>query len=63
VLTGLDTIDASEVVGDVLGHSVFGERTVLNDIYELLKKDRSPDQRFGLERIKLADGIYFKFKP
>jgi esterase/lipase superfamily enzyme len=63
VAKGLDTIDASAVIGDILGHSALGERSVIGDIYELLKEDRSPGHRFGMELIHGPDGDYFKFRP
>jgi hypothetical protein len=63
VAQGLDTIDASAIIGDTLGHSHLGERTVTSDIYELLKADRSPGDRFGLECVLGADGDYFEVRP
>jgi hypothetical protein len=63
VAKGLDTIDASEVIGDILGHSPFGERSVISDIYELLKEDRPPGDRFGMERIRGIDGIISSSGP
>jgi esterase/lipase superfamily enzyme len=62
---GLDSVDASAIKGDVLGHSYFaGTRTVLSDLHELLKHRRGPKDRFGLEERKTAAGqTYWRFKP
>lgn len=53
VATGLDTIDASTVETDFLGHSYFGSSdTVLRDLFELVRFNASPDDRFALTRIQ-----------
>ena len=60
---GLDTIDASATIGDILGHSQLGERTVVNDIFDLFKAGLPPAERFGLIRMHHPDGEYFEMRP
>lgn len=46
VLEGLDTIDASDIDTDLLGHSYFGDcNTLLADVGQLLDKNLSPLER------------------
>ncbi len=62
VVTGIDTIDASNVDTSLLGHGYFGERTVLGDIFYLLKDRKGPNDRYGLQRRQtLADRRYWEF--
>ena len=51
----LDTIDASCVDTDFLGHSVaLADRFVLGDVFELLRRGTPPEGRFGLQKIAQA---------
>jgi hypothetical protein len=43
----LDTADASAVERDVLGHSYYGGRTILSDVYTLIDTGKAPP-RFAL---------------
>jgi len=53
VAVGLDTVDASTVDTDFLGHSYFGDSsTVLRDLFELIRFNAAPDDRFALARIE-----------
>lgn len=59
VTDGLETIDATAVDTDLLGHSYFGnERSVLTDLGYLLREG-FPAQRRGLERV--SDKKYWRF--
>ncbi|MGH6932146.1 MAG: alpha/beta hydrolase [Dongiaceae bacterium] len=50
ILPGVDTIDASAVDSDIVGHSYYGEnRQVLADIFNLLRSGQPPGERFGLQ--------------
>jgi esterase/lipase superfamily enzyme len=60
VVNGIDTIDASNVDTSLLGHGYFGERTILGDIFYLLKDRKSPDERFGLIRRTRANVKYWE---
>jgi esterase/lipase superfamily enzyme len=58
VLAGIDTIDASLVPSGFLGHSYYGGRTALGDIYELLKHG-APPPRFGLKPMAKGERTYW----
>ncbi len=56
---GVETVDASAVDTDFLGHSFFSAaRTVLSDIFWLLRDTRA-GERFGLQALKRASEIYY----
>nr|WP_315249422.1 alpha/beta hydrolase [uncultured Duganella sp.] len=63
VVPGVETVDASTVDTDFLGHSFFSAaRTVLSDIYSLLRDDKRAGERFGLQVQKLSGETYFVFR-
>jgi esterase/lipase superfamily enzyme len=45
VIDGMDTIDATRVTADVLGHTLFGNEAFLSDVAVLLTDGRSPSER------------------
>jgi len=63
IIPGLDTIDASAIDTNFLGHSYFSDNyPLLSDIHSILFRDELPATRFGLEQRSHADGMYFAFK-
>jgi esterase/lipase superfamily enzyme len=66
VMPGLDTVDASTVDTEFLGHSYYGDSgTVVSDLKYVIRKSLPPEQRerFVLERVKnAAIGLYWRFK-
>ena len=66
VLEGLDTVDASSVSTEFLGHSYYGDSsTVMADLMYVIRKSLPPEQRerFALERVRnAAIGQYWRFK-
>lgn len=63
VVPGIDTVDVSTVPAGFLGHSYYGgSRSVLTDVYELLKSG-SPPPRFGLKQSSSDLGPYWIFMP
>jgi esterase/lipase superfamily enzyme len=63
IVPGLDTIDASLIDTDFLGHSYFSESwPLLSDIHSLLFNDELASQRFGLTTIDTKDGQYYAFR-
>lgn len=65
VSTGLDTIDASSVETDFLGHSYFGSSdSVLRDLFELVRFNAGPDDRFALTKVQESarPAPYWKFR-
>jgi len=63
VLPGLDTIDASSVDTDFLGHSYYGDnRSILSDLFNLIRTGSPPESRFGL-RAGVGPEKYWIFAP
>lgn len=63
ILPGLDTIDASSIDTDFLGHSYFSDNwPLLSDIHSILARDESPARRFGLIAIDNPQGSYYSFR-
>jgi esterase/lipase superfamily enzyme len=63
VIPGLDTIDASEIDTDFLGHSYFSSNwPLLSDIHAILSDDKPPAGRFGLKPMEHKDGRYYAFR-
>ncbi len=49
IADGMETIDASRIDTDFLGHGYYGDaRELLGDIFQLVKEKRLADKRFGL---------------
>lgn len=65
VMSGLDTVDASNVSTEFLGHSYFGDSTtVMSDLVYVIQKSLPPQERtrFSLEPVRAAIGQYWRFK-
>ncbi|MBL8286983.1 MAG: alpha/beta hydrolase [Rubrivivax sp.] len=65
VMSGLDTVDASNVSTEFLGHSYFGDNTtVMSDLMYVIQKSLPPQERtrFALEPVRAAIGQYWRFK-
>ena len=65
VMRDLDTVDASSVSTDFLGHSYFGDSsTVMSDLVYVIQKSLPPEERAGivLELVRGAIGNYWRFK-
>jgi esterase/lipase superfamily enzyme len=61
--SGIETVDATGMDTGFLGHSYFAEtRSVLGDIFQLIKDGKKANDRFGLEAIDAPNGRYWKFK-
>ena len=63
VVPGIETIDATKMGTDLLGHSSFVSRSVLGDIFSLIRTGKRADERFGLRRINDKAGIYWEILP
>lgn len=62
IVNGVDTIDASSVKTDVLGHSYFANsRAVVGDLYELLIKGLAAP-RFSLDSQATKNGFIWRFR-
>lgn len=64
VVPGIETVDATGVDTSLLGHSYFAEaRSVISDIFYLLKNGQRAERRFGLRPVDTQQGRYWKFQP
>lgn len=64
IVDGVDTIDASAVDTSLIGHSYYGDnRSVLSDMFALLRSRNPPPQRFGLRPARFAGKQYWVFQP
>lgn len=64
VVPGIETVDATRVDTSLLGHSYFAEaRSVLSDMFYLIRDGKRADQRFGLRPVDGQAGRYWEFKP
>ena len=64
VVDGLDSIDASAVDTGLLGHSYFADnRSVIADLYNLLRNGLPPEQRYGLLARQGRAGRFWAFVP
>jgi esterase/lipase superfamily enzyme len=63
VMPGVETVDASLVQTDFLGHSYFADtRTVIGDIFELMKSGSRAGTRGGLMQVNSPEGPYWRFR-
>jgi len=63
VVDGMETIDASDASGGLIGHSYFAEdRRIMEDIFGLLQTGQRADNRFGLEAVDTSQGRYWTFR-
>ena len=64
VIRGIETIDASAVDTSLVGHSYFAEeRSVLADVFYLVREGFRADKRFGLRVRNIDRGRYWVFRP
>ncbi len=61
VIKGMDTIDASRVRADALGHTLFGNQAFLADLSALLAEGKSPAER-RLLAVKRGDLVFYRFR-
>jgi len=63
VLPGMDTVDATPLDTDFLGHSYYGDnRSVISDIFYLIRNP-DPKDRHGLHEALPDNLLYWKFQP
>jgi esterase/lipase superfamily enzyme len=63
VIVGVDTIDASAVDTDFLGHSYFADTwALISDIHALLLNNEPVGQRVGMDKRAAPDGTYYAFR-
>jgi esterase/lipase superfamily enzyme len=63
VVPGVETIDATSVDTSLIGHSYFAEsRSILSDMFYLIRNGERADRRFALRRVETQEGRYWEFK-
>lgn len=63
IVDGMETIDASDASGGLLGHSYYAEdRRIMEDIYGLLQTGQRADDRFGLQAMENPEGRFWAFR-
>jgi esterase/lipase superfamily enzyme len=64
VVANIDTIDASAVDTGLIGHAYYADnRTILSDIYQVIKTGAAPGQRFGMHAMTVQSMTYWAFTP
>lgn len=64
IVPGVETIDASYVNTSLIGHSYFGDNiSVISDMMNLIRYDKSAAQRSGLRPVDTKNGRYWELKP
>ena len=64
VMDSIDTVDATAVDTSLLGHSYYGDnRSVMTDIFELIRRGTAPVDRFGMKGMKRYGVPYWVFNP
>jgi esterase/lipase superfamily enzyme len=64
VTSSVDTVDVTAVDTSLLGHSYYAEnRSVLADMFEVIRKGTPPDDRFGLVPKDRYGSRYWVFRP
>jgi esterase/lipase superfamily enzyme len=64
VVPRVDTIDATAVDTELIGHAYFGDnRSILTDMFEVMHTSSPPGQRFGMHPATLQQMTYWVFNP
>jgi esterase/lipase superfamily enzyme len=64
VVPGIETVDATAADTSMLGHSYYADaRSVLSDMFYLIREGKRADKRNSLSRIEGATGRYWELKP
>ncbi len=62
LIDGIDTIDASKLKTDFLGHSYFGSnRSVISDLFILMQDGNPPERRPGMRMVPFKQRFYWQF--
>lgn len=64
IAPGIDTVDATHVATDFVGHSYFAEsKSIISDMFYLMKDGVRASGRFGLQPTDAHTGRYWVFRP
>jgi len=62
IIPGIETIDASNVDSDFIGHSYFGDSSsILADIFNIIHNGQRPNERFGLRKVVREGQVFWAF--
>ena len=63
LVPGMDTVDASAIRTDFVGHSYYADSdSVIGDLRDLILKGKPPEQRKRLSPVKTDEGRYWTFR-
>lgn len=64
VMPGIETVDATHVDSEdwLLGHSYYGSRSILSDLFYLIKNGHRAKDRFSLKTVATPAGNYYEFR-
>ncbi|MEQ9023203.1 MAG: alpha/beta hydrolase [Pseudomonadales bacterium] len=64
IADGVESIDASNADTSLIGHSYYGDtRSILGDIFDLVRNRTRPDSRFQLRPVNSPEGKYWEYRP
>lgn len=64
ILPGIDSVDASAVDTNLIGHFYYAEnRSVLNDIFYVIRGTPSEPPRFGMKPVRTGSRQFWRFLP
>jgi esterase/lipase superfamily enzyme len=64
IVSGIETVDATKVATDFVGHSYFAEsRSIIADIFYLIRDGKRAAERCCLQEIDAPTGRYWVFRP
>ncbi|GBF25801.1 hypothetical protein MnTg02_00835 [bacterium MnTg02] len=64
IVEGVDTIDSTDVETGFVGHAYFAEaKSIVSDIFNLMRYGKRPNERQGLARVESDEGQYWRFSP
>lgn len=64
VVPNIDTIDASAIDTGLIGHAYLADnRTILSDIFQVMRTGEPPGQRFGMHVITAQETTYWALTP
>jgi len=64
IVPGIETVDATRVATDFLGHSYFADTTsILSDMFYLIREGKRANRRFGLRPVDKPAGRYWELRP
>ena len=63
IVSGIESIDSTNVKTGFLGHSYFAdERSIISDMFYIFKNGLRANERAGLNKVTNPNGIYWEFK-